>query len=99
MTSPERIEQSIARGILFAKIGAKTTKKNQPMDRMPFFLTMKVFGHHMTSVRIESPLTILVDITLKKLRKDKVLILPKLEECALKCCVATSPRIIESASL
>ena len=37
MTSPERIEQSISRGILFTKIGAKITETLQPLDIGPFF--------------------------------------------------------------
>ena len=42
-------------------------------------------------------LTILVDITFQKLRKTKVILLPKLKERTLKDCVVTSPRIIVSA--
>ena len=37
MTSPERIKLSIARGVYFAKIGAKITETSQPLDLGPFF--------------------------------------------------------------
>ena len=57
---------------------------------------MKVSGQHMSSVGIDSPLTIIVEGTFQNLRKDKVLVLPKLNECALKDCIAISPRIIAS---
>ena len=70
MTSPERIEQIIARGILFAKIGAKTPKTSQPMDLVPFFLIMKVSKRHMTSVRVDRTLNILVEIIFQKLHNS-----------------------------
>ena len=67
------------------------------MDLGPFYKIMKVSGHHMSSVGVDTPLTILVEIIFQKLRNDKVLVLPKLKECALKDCVTISPRIIACA--
>ena len=37
MTSPERVSESVMRGIFFAKIGAKITETSQPLDLGPFF--------------------------------------------------------------
>ena len=51
----------------------------------------------MTSVGLTSPLTILVDIIFKKLRREKVLILSPLKENALKDCISTAPVIFASA--
>ena len=37
MTSPERVSESVTRGIFFAKIGAKITETSQPLDLGLFF--------------------------------------------------------------
>ena len=97
MTSPDRIATSIKRGIFFAKIGAKITETSQPLDLGPFFKVLKKSGRHMTSVGMSSPLTILVDIIFKKMRREKVLVLAPLKENALKDCVSTAPIMFSSA--
>ena len=51
----------------------------------------------MTSVGMTSPLTILVDIIFKKLRREKVLVLSTLKENALKDCISTAPVMFSSA--
>ena len=94
MTSPERIQLSIARGIYFAKIGAKITETSQPLDLGPFFKILKQSGRNMTSVGIVTPLSILIDIIFTSLRKKKQLVLSKLKENALKDCLNTTPEMI-----
>ena len=71
MTDPERIKKSISRGFYFTKIGVKITETSQPLDLGPFFKVLKQSGKNMTSVGIDSPLSILVNITLTSLRKKK----------------------------
>ena len=60
MTDPERIKLSISRGVYFAKNGAKITENAQPLDLGPFFKILKRTGSSMTSVGIETPLSILL---------------------------------------
>ena len=50
----------------------------------------------MTSVGMEKPLKIVIDILFKKLRTDKELLLSTLNECALKDLLVTSPEMISS---
>ena len=97
MTDPERIKLSISRGVYFAKIGAKITENAQPLDLGPFFKILKRSGRCMTSVGIETPLSILVDIIFKKLRKDKILVLSSLKENASKDCLVTTPEMISNS--
>ena len=51
----------------------------------------------MTTVGSETPLSIMVKIAFKKLRKDKVLILSSLKEHALKDCISTLPDMISTS--
>ena len=83
MISPERIEVAMKRGIYFSKIGAKIIETSQPLDLGTFFKILKISGQNMPSVGMENPLTIVIDIIVKKLRKDKELSLSTLKECAL----------------
>ena len=94
MTDPERLKKIISRGVYFAKIGAKITETSQPLDLGPFFKVLKKAGRNMTSVGVESPLSILVDIIFSSLRKKKTLVLSTLKENALKDCINTSPDMI-----
>ena len=70
MTSPDRIVKSLSRGIFLAKIGAKISEISQPLDLGTFFKVLNVSGRNMTSVGMEKPLSIMTDITFKRLRKD-----------------------------
>ena len=69
MTSPELIKASVSRGMFFAKIGAKITETFQLLDLGPYFKSLKVSGRHITSVKAETPLLILVANRFKELRK------------------------------
>ena len=97
MTTPHRVKSSSLLGLYFAKIGAKITENAQPLDLGPFFKILKVSGKYMTSVDTMKPLTMVVDITMKKLRKDKILLLPTLKECALKDLLITTPEMMTAA--
>ena len=68
------------RGIYFAKIGAKITEIFQPLDLGPFLKILKMAGRHMTSVDTEKPLSIIVDLLFKHLRREKKLLLSGLKE-------------------
>ena len=67
--APERVKVSMKRGIFFGKIGANITETLQPLDLGPFFKILKKSSRNMTAVGRERPLTIIVDITFKTLRK------------------------------
>ena len=84
MMSPTRIQQSLKKGLCFAKIGAKITETSQPLDIGAFFKVMKVSGKHMSSIGIDKPLTCTTDVLFKRLKKDKVLNLAYLKENSLK---------------
>ena len=79
MTSPERIDRSMKRGLYFTKIGAKITEASQALDDGVGFKVMNVSGRTMSSVGSHKPLTIIVDMIFKHLRKDKILLLPNLK--------------------
>ena len=97
MTSPSRIEKSIKRGIYFTKIGAKITETSQPLDLGPFFKILKAYGKNMSSDGTESPLSILIDILFKQLKRDKILMLPHLKQCSLKELITNTPQMMEAA--
>ena len=97
MTTPHRVKASAQLGLYFAKIGAKITENAQPLDLGPFFKILKISGKHMTSVDSLKPLTMVVDITMKRLRKEKILLLPTLKECALKDLLVTTPEMMTAA--
>ena len=97
MTSPENIDLSIKKGIYFAKIGAKITETSQPLDLGPFFKILKMAGRHMTSVDTEKPLSIIVDLLFKHLRREKKLLLSGLKETALKDLLITAPEMMAAA--
>ena len=80
MTDPERIKKSISRGVYFSKIGAKIAEISQPLDLGLFFKVLKKAGRNMTSVGVDSPLSILVDIILSSLRKKKTLVISTLKK-------------------
>ena len=84
------------RGIHFSKIGANITETSQPLDLGPFFNILVKPGRNMTSVGSKTPLSIIVDIILKRLKKDKMLVLSTLKENALKDCVAMSAEMISA---
>ena len=69
MTSLDRVKASVSRGVFFAKIGAKITETFQLLDLGPYFKSLKVSGRHITSVKAETPLLILVANRFKELRK------------------------------
>ena len=71
MTSPERIQNSMENGLLFAKFGAKTTENTQPLDLGPFFKILRMNGKNMTSEGTEKPLTFAVNTLFKRLRTEK----------------------------
>ena len=48
----------------------------------------------MTSVGTITPLTILLDIVFKKMRREKTFMLSNTKENALKDCIATAPRMM-----
>ena len=79
MPSPERTDRSIKRGLYFAKIGATITETSQTLDVGTGFKVMKLSGRTMSSVGSEKPLTTLVDVLFKHLKKDKILILSHLK--------------------
>ena len=97
MTDPDRIKLTISRGTYFVKIGAKITENAQPLDLDPFFKILKKLGRNMTSVGIETPSSILVDIIFKKLRKDKILVSSTLKENTLIDCIITTPEMIAAS--
>ena len=97
MTSPERIDRSMERVLYFAKIGAKITETSQALDVGTGFKVMKLSSRTMPSVGSEKPLTTLVDMLFKYLKKDKILILSHLKECSLKDLIVTSPDIITAS--
>ena len=72
MTSPERIKLSVARGVYFSKIGAKITETSQPLDLGPFFKVLKKAGKKMTSVDMETPLTLQLAIIFKNLKEEGI---------------------------
>ena len=72
------------RGIYFSKIGAKIIETSQPLALGPFFKILKASRQHMPSIGMHKPLTIVIDILFKKLKKDKELLLSTLNECALR---------------
>ena len=94
MTSPERIADSMNKGIYFSKIGAKITETSQPLDLGPFFKILKMAGRNSTSVGTVSDMTITVDKMFKNLSFDKEIILRTDKLNALKDRVVCSPEIM-----
>ena len=97
MMAPECVKVSMKRSICFVKIGAKITKTSQPLNLAPFFKILKKSGRDMTTVVRETPLSIIVDIIFKKLRKDKLLVFLGLKEKVLKDFISTSPEMISAS--
>ena len=91
MTSPERIADSMNKGIYFSKIGAKITETSQPLDLGPFFKILKMAGRNLTSVGTVSDMTITVDKMFKKLSLNKEIILSTGKLNTLKDCIVCSP--------
>ena len=97
MTSPARIENSIKKGIYFAKIGAKITENSQPLDLGPFFKILKICGKTMSSIGTDKPFAIIINALFKRLRKDGILKLSTLKERSLIDLLVTTPEMIAAA--
>ena len=97
MTTPEKIEEMVRKGIGFSKFGAKITENSQPLDLGPFFRILRCYGRIMTSIGTEKPLSTLIDMLFSKMRSEKVLLIAHQKEYALKDLLVTAPDLISSA--
>ena len=97
MTTPQRIEFALKIGILFSIICAKISENTQPLDLGPFFKILRICGRKMTSLGLEKPLTIVIELLFKKLRDEKILLLPPTKENSLKDLLITAPDMMQRA--
>ena len=93
LNSPEKIERNLKRGIYNAKIGAKITECVQPLDVGPFFKCMKSTARRATTIESESPVRVRVVDDMRRLSRDKLVILSTVKNSAVIDCIASSPEI------
>ena len=83
MISPERIVNILARGIFLRRLGIQYQKHRCPLILEPFSTGLNVSGRNMKSVGMKKPLSILTGITLKRLCKERMLLLSTVKKILL----------------